>query len=83
MRLTKPTLMAFQPLMSDSRDLCGDVIQQLNQSDLAKPRGLDYFPLGDLLTLPQNFGSVLGEREREREREREGERERVCVSGCV
>jgi hypothetical protein len=58
MRLTKPTLMAYQPLFSDSRDLCGDVIQQLNQSDLAKPPDLDCFPLGDLLTLPQNFGYV-------------------------
>ncbi|XP_070196240.1 trafficking protein particle complex subunit 13-like [Littorina saxatilis] len=62
MRLTKPSLMAYQPLVSDSRDLCGDVIQQINQSDLAKPIGLDYFPLGDLLTLPQNFGNIfLGE----------------------
>ncbi|XP_076440909.1 trafficking protein particle complex subunit 13-like isoform X1 [Babylonia areolata] len=62
MRLTKPTLMAFQPMSSDSRDLCGDLIRRLNESDLSKPRGLDYFPLGDLLTLPQNFGNIfLGE----------------------
>ena len=59
MRLTKPTLMASRPLLSDDRDLCGDLLQNVNQSDLAKPADLDLFPLGDLLTLPQNFGSVV------------------------
>ncbi|PVD23698.1 hypothetical protein C0Q70_16971 [Pomacea canaliculata] len=56
MRLTKPTLMPFQPIVADSRDLCGDLLQQMNNQDMARPRGLDCFPLGDLLTLPQNFG---------------------------
>ncbi|XP_025109816.1 trafficking protein particle complex subunit 13-like isoform X2 [Pomacea canaliculata] len=62
MRLTKPTLMPFQPIVADSRDLCGDLLQQMNNQDMARPRGLDCFPLGDLLTLPQNFGNIfLGE----------------------
>nr|KAG5705877.1 hypothetical protein BaRGS_030767 [Batillaria attramentaria] len=59
MRLTKPTLMPFQPIPGDSRDLCGDLFRDINSRDMAKPRGLDYFPLGDLLTLPQNFGNQL------------------------
>ncbi|XP_041356918.1 trafficking protein particle complex subunit 13-like isoform X1 [Gigantopelta aegis] len=62
MRLTKPTLMPYQPVVCESRDLCGDVFLKMNSNDLAKPRNLDYFPLGDMLTLPQNFGNIfLGE----------------------
>ncbi|XP_046361580.1 trafficking protein particle complex subunit 13-like isoform X3 [Haliotis rufescens] len=62
MRLTKPTLMPFHPIQCESRDLCGDQFLQQNNLDLAKPRGLECFPLGDMLTLPQNFGNIfLGE----------------------
>ncbi|ESO89020.1 hypothetical protein LOTGIDRAFT_106290 [Lottia gigantea] len=62
MRLTKPTLMPFNLILADDNDLCGKEIQSQNQNDLSKPRDLSYFPLGDLLTLPQNFGNiVLGE----------------------
>ena len=59
MRLTKPNLMPFQPVACESRDLCGDLFLKMNSDDLAKPRHLDYFPLGDMLTLPQNFGYVV------------------------
>ncbi|KAK6187872.1 hypothetical protein SNE40_005803 [Patella caerulea] len=62
MRLTKPTLMPFNLILADDQDLCGTEILTQNKNDLSKPRGLNYFPLGDLLTLPQNFGNiVLGE----------------------
>lgn len=62
MRLTKPGLMAFHPLISDNRDLPGQLFSKLNDTDIAKPIGLPYFGLDDLLTLPQNFGNIfLGE----------------------
>ncbi|CAL1529945.1 unnamed protein product [Lymnaea stagnalis] len=62
MRLTKPTLMPHQPLITASRDLCGDILNRLNDSEIARTPGLGSFPLGNLLTLPQNFGNIfLGE----------------------
>uniref|UniRef100_A0A2C9M5S2 Trafficking protein particle complex subunit 13 n=1 Tax=Biomphalaria glabrata TaxID=6526 RepID=A0A2C9M5S2_BIOGL len=62
MRLTKPTLMPHQPLLTESRDLCGDVLNRLNDAEIARTPGLGNFPLGNLLTLPQNFGNIfLGE----------------------
>ncbi|XP_012946357.1 trafficking protein particle complex subunit 13 [Aplysia californica] len=62
MRLTKPTLMAHQAVVSESRDLCGDLLGRLNQVEMARSAGLEHFPLGNLLTLPQNFGNIfLGE----------------------
>ena len=56
MRLTKPSLMPFHPLICDKRDLSGGIYQQMDSDDLSKPSGVDYFGVGDLLTLPQNFG---------------------------
>jgi hypothetical protein len=56
MRLTKPSLMSFHPLITDDRDVLGKQFEHLNTSDIGKPEGLDYFGVGDLLTLPQNFG---------------------------
>ncbi|XP_029639631.1 trafficking protein particle complex subunit 13 isoform X4 [Octopus sinensis] len=62
MRLTKPSLMPFHPLICDKRDLSGAIYQQMDLDDLSKPSGVDYFGVGDLLTLPQNFGNIfLGE----------------------
>ncbi|RUS92093.1 hypothetical protein EGW08_000117 [Elysia chlorotica] len=62
MRLTKPTLMPHQTLVSESRDLCGDALARLNDVEVARTPGLSAFPLGSLLTLPQNFGNIfLGE----------------------
>ncbi|KAK2145565.1 hypothetical protein LSH36_673g01000 [Paralvinella palmiformis] len=62
MRLTKPSLMASQRLSCDPRDLPQDAFQTMMIHDLAAPKGLDHFSLGELLTLPQNFGNIfLGE----------------------
>lgn len=62
MRLTKPSLMASHPLSCDPRDLPQDAFRAIMSDDLAAPRGLDHFSLGELLTLPQNFGNIfLGE----------------------
>ncbi|XP_052686089.1 trafficking protein particle complex subunit 13-like [Crassostrea angulata] len=62
MRLTKPSLMPYHPLISDTRDLQGELLHGIQESDIAQPSGVPYFGLGDLLTLPQNFGNIfLGE----------------------
>ncbi|XP_052774763.1 trafficking protein particle complex subunit 13-like isoform X2 [Mya arenaria] len=62
MRLTKPTLMPFHPILSDPRDVCHLLTDDQTEKDIAKPRDLDYFGVSDLLTLPQNFGNIfLGE----------------------
>ncbi|CAG5134188.1 unnamed protein product, partial [Candidula unifasciata] len=62
MRLTKPTIMPHHPLVTESRDLCGDLISRLNDAEISRTPGLGAFPLGNLLTLPQNFGNIfLGE----------------------
>ena len=58
MRLTKPGLMAYHPLISDNRDLPGQLFSKINETDIARPDGVPYFGLGDLLTLPQNFGYI-------------------------
>ncbi|KAH3829009.1 hypothetical protein DPMN_130997 [Dreissena polymorpha] len=56
MRLTKPTLMPFHPILSDARDLAHTLTAEQMSSDISKPKDLDYFGVSDLLTLPQNFG---------------------------
>ncbi|XP_069127207.1 trafficking protein particle complex subunit 13-like isoform X1 [Argopecten irradians] len=62
MRLTKPALMPYHPLISDERDLQGEIFAKMSDNDIARPAGVPYFGLGDLLTLPQNFGNIfLGE----------------------
>ncbi|XP_060576293.1 trafficking protein particle complex subunit 13-like isoform X2 [Ruditapes philippinarum] len=62
MRLTKPTLMPFHPIISDARDVPYTLTQDQNEADIAKPKDLEYFGVSDLLTLPQNFGNIfLGE----------------------
>jgi len=56
MRLTKPALMGFHPIVTDPRDLCHTLMREQTESDISKPTDLDYFGVSDLLTLPQNFG---------------------------
>lgn len=56
MRLTKPTLMPFHPIICDIRDVPYTLTQEQTESDIAKPKDQDYFGVSDLLTLPQNFG---------------------------
>ncbi|KAK3591158.1 hypothetical protein CHS0354_029005 [Potamilus streckersoni] len=62
MRLTKPTLMPYHPLITDSRDITHTLAELTAQSDIARTKNLDYFGVSNLLTLPQNFGNIfLGE----------------------
>ncbi|XP_064605247.1 trafficking protein particle complex subunit 13-like isoform X2 [Liolophura sinensis] len=62
MRLTKPTLMPFSPILCEESDLHGDLLSQQVRDDISKPGNLPNFIFGDLLTLPQNFGNIfLGE----------------------
>ena len=56
MRLTKPTLTVTHPVSCDQRDLPGNHFQAMVNRDLATVKGLPCFALGELLTLPQNFG---------------------------
>ncbi|KAL4236616.1 Trafficking protein particle complex subunit 13 [Mactra antiquata] len=62
MRLTKPTLMPYHPIISDERDIPYTLTQEQTDRDISKPELLDHFGVSDLLTLPQNFGNIfLGE----------------------
>ena len=56
MRLTKPALMPYHPCVTDDRDLPGDIFNRISDIDIVRPQGVPYFGLGNLLTLPQNFG---------------------------
>ena len=57
MRLTKPSLMLTQPVGIGNHDhLPGDTLQRAHQNDLAADNNIPQFGLGQLLTLPQNFG---------------------------
>ncbi|KAI8509602.1 Trafficking protein particle complex subunit 13 [Branchiostoma belcheri] len=62
MRLTRPTFLHVTPITCDDRDLPGTTFSQVVRSDMASSVGLDEFAMGELLTLPQNFGNIfLGE----------------------
>ncbi|KAK2191897.1 hypothetical protein NP493_43g05045 [Ridgeia piscesae] len=62
MRLTKPSLMMAQPILCSPLDLPQGTFSETLQKDLAVVKGLEQFALGELLTLPQNFGNIfLGE----------------------
>lgn len=66
MRLTKPSFVSNIPCLSESRDLPGNVASENQAADfhasLGAVPGLAGFTMGEILTLPQNFGSIyLGE----------------------
>ncbi|KAK7896074.1 hypothetical protein WMY93_021399 [Mugilogobius chulae] len=62
MRLTKPTLFTNLPVTCEDRDLPGDLFRQLMRDDPSTIRGAETLMLGEMLTLPQNFGNIfLGE----------------------
>ncbi|XP_055491129.1 trafficking protein particle complex subunit 13 isoform X4 [Leucoraja erinacea] len=62
MRLTKPTLFTNLPVTCEDRDLPGDLFSQLMKDDPSTVKGAETFMLGEMLTLPQNFGNIfLGE----------------------
>uniref|UniRef100_A0A8C2ZM31 Trafficking protein particle complex subunit 13 n=1 Tax=Cyclopterus lumpus TaxID=8103 RepID=A0A8C2ZM31_CYCLU len=62
MRLTKPTLFTNMPVTCEDRDLPGDLFDQLMREDPSTINGAEALMLGEMLTLPQNFGNIfLGE----------------------
>uniref|UniRef100_A0A8D3AK48 Trafficking protein particle complex subunit 13 n=1 Tax=Scophthalmus maximus TaxID=52904 RepID=A0A8D3AK48_SCOMX len=62
MRLTKPTLFTNLPVTCEDRDLPGDLFGQLMREDPSTIKGAEALMLGEMLTLPQNFGNIfLGE----------------------
>ncbi|KAL8203807.1 UNVERIFIED_CONTAM: Trafficking protein particle complex subunit 13, partial [Gekko kuhli] len=56
MRLTKPTLFTNIPVTCEERDLPGDLFNQLMKDDPSTVKGAETLMLGEMLTLPQNFG---------------------------
>ncbi|KAM8793057.1 trafficking protein particle complex subunit 13 isoform 1-T1 [Eudromia elegans] len=62
MRLTKPTLFTNIPVTCEERDLPGNLFNQLMKDDPSTVNGAETLMLGEMLTLPQNFGNIfLGE----------------------
>ncbi|XP_035628574.1 trafficking protein particle complex subunit 13-like isoform X1 [Oncorhynchus keta] len=62
MRLTKPTLFTNMPVTCEDRDLPGDLFSRLMKEDPSTIKGAEALMLGEMLTLPQNFGNIfLGE----------------------
>ncbi|XP_071219794.1 trafficking protein particle complex subunit 13-like isoform X7 [Salvelinus alpinus] len=62
MRLTKPTLFTNMPVTCEDRDLPGDLFGRLMKEDPSTIKGSEALMLGEMLTLPQNFGNIfLGE----------------------
>ena len=58
MRLTKPSLMLNHPVLCSENDLPGSSLNEQHINDLATLKDTPQFGLSELLTLPQNFGSV-------------------------
>ncbi|XP_060765022.1 trafficking protein particle complex subunit 13 isoform X2 [Neoarius graeffei] len=58
MRLTKPTLFTNMPVTCEDRDLPGDLFGRLMREDPSTIKGAETLMLGEMLTLPQNFGLV-------------------------
>jgi len=62
MRLNKPAIVSNWPLIADPRDTAGKEMAEQRDSDIATLVELPGFPFGEVLTVPQNFGSIyLGE----------------------
>ncbi|KAK1345220.1 hypothetical protein QTO34_013930 [Cnephaeus nilssonii] len=58
MRLTKPTLFTNIPVTCEEKDLPGDLFNQLMRDDPSTVNGAEILMLGEMLTLPQNFGII-------------------------
>uniref|UniRef100_H3B2R8 Trafficking protein particle complex subunit 13 n=1 Tax=Latimeria chalumnae TaxID=7897 RepID=H3B2R8_LATCH len=59
MRLTKPTLFTNIPVTCEDRDLPGDLFNLLMKEDPSTVKEAEMLMLGEMLTLPQNFGSFI------------------------
>ncbi|XP_075581866.1 trafficking protein particle complex subunit 13-like [Pelecanus crispus] len=62
MRLTKPTLFTNILVTCEERYLPGNLFNHLMKDDPSTVKGAETLMLGEILTLPQNFGNIfLGE----------------------
>ncbi|KJE92725.1 hypothetical protein CAOG_03639 [Capsaspora owczarzaki ATCC 30864] len=62
MRLSKPTLVIGQPIVSEPSDFAGSVLQEVQTADVSTAGQPELFSLSSFLMLPQNFGNIfLGE----------------------
>eukprot|EP00112_Aurelia_sp_Birch-Aquarium-sp1_P016607 Seg378.24 transcript_id=Seg378.24/GoldUCD/mRNA.D3Y31 product="Trafficking protein particle complex subunit 13" protein_id=Seg378.24/GoldUCD/D3Y31 len=62
MRLTRPTIKPLLPVTCEEQDLPGEFFDTDLKSNVAAIKGFELFSSGEMLTLPQSFGSIyLGE----------------------
>ena len=62
MRLTKPAIIPSWPLQADKDDYCGEELVTHRDKDITVIPNLVTYPYGEVLTVPQNLGSIyLGE----------------------
>jgi len=62
MRLTKPSIKPVLHVTNEPQDLPGDTLNALALNDVAAVKGCEQIASGELLSLPQSFGSIyLGE----------------------
>lgn len=62
MRLTKPSIKPLIPISSEEQDLPGVLFNNQIANNVAASKGAEYLSTGELLSLPQAFGSIyLGE----------------------
>ncbi|XP_065069428.1 trafficking protein particle complex subunit 13-like [Rhopilema esculentum] len=62
MRLTRPTIKPLLQVTCEEQDLPGECFENDFKSDAAAIKGIELFSSGELLSLPQSFGSIyLGE----------------------
>ncbi|XP_065185608.1 trafficking protein particle complex subunit 13-like [Sycon ciliatum] len=62
MRLTKPALLSSVPVINEPWDMPGSTLESALKADVRTPSGLLRASLGEVLSLPQNFGNIyLGE----------------------
>eukprot|EP00116_Pleurobrachia_bachei_P019201 sb/3479463/ len=62
MKLSKPAIIPSWPLQVEPKDCCGEELMALREKDIAVLPKIENFPFGEILTVPQNCGSIyLGE----------------------
>lgn len=62
MRLTRPTLVSPEVIISESKDLPQNLFTQMVETDATAVRGSEQIAAGQFMLLPQSFGNIyLGE----------------------
>lgn len=62
MRLTRPTLVSPEVIISESKDLPQNLFTQMVENDAAAVKGSEQIAAGQFMLLPQSFGNIyLGE----------------------